>query len=90
MASPVLLGAGLLIFLTIAWGVFDLIGSSGTTSAAFVVSALLILVPAALAAWRGQSAIEYAQQVFEQTEGTFGPPPTTTGIPRQVPPGGGQ
>jgi hypothetical protein len=75
VASPVVLGSVLLIFVGFAWGVFKSIGPSGTTSTALVVGALLVLVPAVLAAWQKENAAEYAQRVFDQAESVVNPPP---------------
>jgi hypothetical protein len=88
VASPVVLGAALLIFLVIAWGVFDLIGSSGTTSTALIVSALLVLVPGVLAAWQGKTATEHAEQVLVHAENVLNPPPrpAVTAFPSEVSP----
>lgn len=73
VASPAVLGALMLIFIVVAWGVFDLVEPSGTTSTAIVVGAVLVLLPAALATLRGTTAAEQAQAVFEHTEELFKP-----------------
>jgi hypothetical protein len=75
VASPPVLGAGLLIFVVLAWAIFDRVGPSGTTSTALVVAALLILVPAALATLRGKTTVEHAQDVFQLAEAVVNPPP---------------
>lgn len=75
VASPVVLGSAILIFVVLAWAVFKLIDASGTTSTALVVGALLVLVPAVLAAWQKENAAEYAQRVFDQAESVVSPPP---------------
>jgi hypothetical protein len=73
-ASPVVLGALLLIFLVVEWGIFDDVESSGTTATAFIVAAVLILVPAILAAFRGKEAEEHAAQVFHGFMDVLKPP----------------
>jgi hypothetical protein len=73
-ASPVVLGALLLAFLVVEWGIFDDVESSGTTATAFIVAAVLILVPAILAALRGKDAEEHAAQVFHGFMDVLEPP----------------
>ena len=86
VASPVVLGAGLLIFIVVAWGAFDVVASSGTTSTAIIVAGLLILVPGVIAAWQKDSAVEHAQRVFEQAESVLNPParPSPSALPTEV------
>jgi hypothetical protein len=72
--SPVVLGALLLAFLVVEWGFFHDVESSGTTATAFIVAAVLVLVPAILAAFRGKDAEEHAAQVFHGFMDVLKPP----------------
>ncbi len=51
-----------------ALGVFDLVEGSGTTSTALLLGGALVLVPAALAAWRATSSEDHAQEVFKAVQ----------------------
>ena len=66
IASPAVLGGLLLIFVVVTWGFLDVVEPSGTTSTALVVGALLVLVPARMAALRqDRTAADHAQGVYD-------------------------
>jgi hypothetical protein len=87
VASPAVLGAALIIFVALGWGASGLIESSGTTSTALIVGALLVLVPAVLAALQRTTATQHAEQMFEHAESVLSPPapPNGTQLPDQSP-----